>query len=562
MNVDLNKSWTGVSESPFQISRLGADGFFSLLLLVILLALLACFLDKAATEPLPLTVGQHQLFLDNFIVEKLAGVRRVMHQPEKRGALLRPDIPSDGDLVQVRSAPLWVPEEGLYKLYYLAYARDPKYTVGMALATSEDGIHWQKPILGAVEVHGSKENNWVVVDPALTWPNNAMEGIVYDPEDTHPERRYKALLGAENRKPVVSPDGIHWTRLGTEEIPSSDESQLVYDGNAGRYLAIVKTSNLYGRAFAVCSSTDFEHWTAPRSLFGADAEDQQMAPDVIRQHVNDPHMLGPLFVDPDPASGWKPPRGTTHLPTWRAEVYNVAIFPYEGTYLALPAMYYPTGTSLPVPNNTDGFDVIQLATSRDLAHWDRLGDRGEFIGPSGIEHGRVGVFDRVQLLPTNRPLLKDDELWFYYSGLKWRDPVYGLNTDGTPRDPGTLSQDERADLNEGWGAVCMAALRRDGFISLDADGEGDVLTRPVRLAGQNLFLNLSAREGRATVELLDMDGVPVGGFSAADAIPPIGDSVQLSASWRLHPDISGLSGRIVRLKIHLEHASLYSLWVE
>jgi hypothetical protein len=222
MDADFNKDWTGVPGNRFGFLRLGASELFCLILLGMLFALLACFLEEPSCQSIPLTTGQHELFLDNFIVEKLAGVQRTMHQPEKRGALLRPDIPSDGDLIQVRSAPLWVPEDGLYKLYYLAYARDAKYTVGMALATSEDGIHWQKPVLGEVEVHGSKQNNWITVDPSLAWPDNAMEGVVYDPRDPDPGRRYKALLGAVNRKPVVSPDGIHWTRLGTAEIPSSD----------------------------------------------------------------------------------------------------------------------------------------------------------------------------------------------------------------------------------------------------------------------------------------------------------------------------------------------------
>jgi hypothetical protein len=492
----------------------------------------------------------------------MAGLTRTMHRPQKRGAALKPDLPSDGSLIQIRSGPMWVPEDGEYKLLYLAYARDPKNVVGIALATSKDGIHWEKPVLGEMEVHGSTKNNWIAMAPDLTWPNNAIEGVVYDPNDLNPDRRFKALQGAVNLRPVVSRDCIHWTRLGTAEIVSGDESHLAHDRERGRFLAIVKTGNEYGRAFSISMSSDFEHWTPNRFLFGADAEDQRMAPEVIRRRIANPNMLGPLFVEPDPASGWKPPAGETHQPVWRAEVYNIGVFPYEGVYIGLPSLYYPTGTGLPERNNTDGFHVIQLVMSRDLQHWTRLGDRQAFIETSGIERGRVGVFDRTQILAANGPIVRDEELWFYYSGLKWRDAIYELNRDGTPRDPATLTTEERADWEDGWGAVCLAVLRRDGFISLDATGTGYLLTNPVKLAGERLILNLSAPKGQAAVEILNTDDSPIPGFSRADAVPVTGDGVRLPVSWTNGASIAGLSDKMARLRIHLTSAHLYAFYVE
>ena len=485
-----------------------------------------------------------------------------MHQPAKKGAVIRPDCPSDGTLIQIRSAPMWVPEDGEYKMLYLAYARDAKYIVGIALATSKDGLHWDKPVIGALEVHGSKDNNWIALDPDLTWPNNSIEGVLYDANETDPQRRFKALLGATNRKPIVSPDCIHWTPIGSAVIPSSDESQLMYDELTNRFMAVVKTGNEYGRAFSISFSEDFEHWTPNRFLFGADAKDQELSLDVIRRHVNDPNMLGPLFVDPDPATGWKPPDGEVHQPTWRAEVYNVAVFPYEGVYIGLPTMYHPTGTALPARNNTDGFDHIQLIMSRDLEHWKRLGERQPFIPPSGIENGRVGVYDRSQVLAANHPIVRDDELWFYYSGLKWRGYIYELNDDGSPRDPSTWSDEERADFEDGWGTVCLAVLRRDGFISLDAAGEGAVLTKPLKLSGKRLFLNLDATAGKARVEIVDTNGNALHGYTLDDALPVTGDGVRLGVAWKSSDRITALAGQTVRLRIHLSSAQLYAFYTE
>ena len=90
------------------------------------------------------------------------------------------------------------------------------------------------------------------------------------------------------------------------------------------------------------------------------------------------------------------------------------------------------------------------------------------------------------MFATN-PVEHGDELWFYYSALKWRDNPYRFNSDRTRRDPQTLSPSERADQAEGGGAVCLAVLRRDGFVSLDAGEQpGTVTTRPFRCAGTKL----------------------------------------------------------------------------
>ncbi len=356
------------------------------IVLALTVAVIAAGDIRAASDTAAVAIqpGQRQLFLDDLVIAEATGLARTLHRPEKRGAVIRPDIPTDGMLIQTRGEPVWSTEDNEFKIVYYAYGGGELGT-GMALATSKDGLHWTKPLLGLVTVQGNTNNNWVAIDPSVGPPNRAIDGVVYDPDDKDPNRRYKTLLGALNRRPAASPDCIHWTRVGTTEIPSSDESHFLYDRDRRQFYAIVKTSNEYGRAYAIASSSDFEHWTPNRPLFGADADDQKMAPDIIRRRINNPNMLGPFFVEPQPADGAK--TDATHQPVWRAEVYNIGVFPYEGLYIGLPSMYYPTGTCLPARNNTDGFHVIQLAMSRDLEQWVRLGERQPFIEPSGIEHG-------------------------------------------------------------------------------------------------------------------------------------------------------------------------------
>lgn len=507
----------------------------------------------AADEPISIEPGRRQLFLDDFVVEKMDGVKRTMHQPEKRGAVFRPYFPNGG-AIQTRSAPMWIPDEKRFKLVYKAFPADaPAYT---AIAVSSDGLHWERPALP-----GQSDNRIVV--PTLPGLHDKFYNVVHDPDDPDASRRYKGLQGATGRVAVVSPDCMNWRLIESAKLKSSDESNLTYDRENNRFFALLKTGNKYGRAYNISFSEDFVHWSKPQFCFGADAKDQERALQVIRERLTHPGLARPMFIDPDPATGWRKPE-YHRIPTWRAECYNIGVFPYEGVYIGLPMIYFPCGIRQPERNNADGFHLIQLAMSRDLVNWKRLGDRRAFIGPSRIDDGLVGVFDRMQLAPFNRPVEREDELWFYYVGFKWRVPIYDRYTDGSPRDPETLTPEQMADLKDGTSAVCLAVLRRDGFISVDAgDEEGTVLTKPLKLAGSRLMLNLDAAEGgRIEVDILDQAGQPIPAYSGDDAIAVTGNDVRTAVSWRDQSELTSLEGNVVRLRFRLKDASLYAFWTE
>ncbi len=516
---------------------------------------------NAPTEPrsdlIEVPIGQRQLFLDDFCVAKKERVQATMHSPEKRGAVIRPDVLADGSRIQTYgTVPLWSPEERVFKMVYMAFPMENHDQIGAALAISEDGIHWKKPDLGqGVTVRGSTSNNRIFVDRDLRWGDNALWNVIRDEHDSDPSRRYKGLLGAEGRIPVVSSDCIHWTKLTGPKIPSHDTSTLTYDEPRRRYLAVLKTFNESGRAAALSISEDFQQWSTPRLCFSTDKIDQKMAHKVVGERIHNKRFTIPLFVDPEPGPNFKPPAG--HIPTWRAECYAFSIFPYEGLYIGLPMIYYPTGQELPTRNNTDGFHNIQLAMSRDLTEWKRLGERGTFIGPSPIDAGLIGVFDRQELIPPSRPVLMGDELWFYYTGFKTRIPPFSRNTDGSPRDPATLTADERADLADGWSAICLAVLRRDGFVSLNAgETPGTLLTKPFAARGTKLLINTDASEGHCKVEVLDAQRKIL-----AISEPVVGDQLRAGVSWK-SGNLTDLKGKVVCLRFTMRKAQLYSFWLD
>ena len=63
--------------------------------------------------------NEKQLFLDEYLVERITGARQVLHLPEKAGP--RPIVPSDRPWEgnsQVMRTVLQDPQDGLYKMWY------------------------------------------------------------------------------------------------------------------------------------------------------------------------------------------------------------------------------------------------------------------------------------------------------------------------------------------------------------------------------------------------------------------------------------------------------------
>ena len=132
------------------------------------------------------------MFLDDYAVAKMENLQSTMHSPTKKGAVVEPDRPWEKWL-QTRCSPAWDPERKVYKFWVIAGA--PKgESSGTAYVESEDGLHWTKPSLRQREYDGSKENNFVTLDPKLPWGPNYIEAVLRDPNDPDPSRRYKALM--------------------------------------------------------------------------------------------------------------------------------------------------------------------------------------------------------------------------------------------------------------------------------------------------------------------------------------------------------------------------------
>ena len=492
--------------------------------------------------------GNKYLFIDDHDIEAIDNLERRLHQPQKfpNNVVIRPEYRWENVGIQVRTTPVWLPDENIFKMIYNTEAegQDPVVTLDVTgaprgmesyacYATSVDGVNWEKPFLGRYDY------------PALTWrgtpigkENNIipgardiLQGPIYDPHDPDPRRRLKGLRYEDGKlRPVVSADFLQWEALAVPPLPSNDESHLTYDADERLFIASVKRNGPYGRSWYLITSPDFEHWQEHGLIFHADQVDQKNGYARLRRFFEDPAYLKPIINRPE---------------EWRTDVYNFPIFPYEGLYLATPVMHHWAGKHTPLYENVDSRKSVELAASRDLRNWLRVADRAPFLELSPVGDG--SAYDLAQTLITNTPVVRNNELCFYYDAFRYRHMSIA---------------DTLARMYLDSSALCMARLRMDGFVSLQGGREwGSVTTQPIKVASERLHINCDSWHGRVLVEVTDAtSGQAIPGYTRAESQPAIIDSIDETVRWKAKNDLAELRGKTVRLRFHLWNAELYAFW--
>lgn len=104
-------------------------------------------------------------------------------------------------------------------------------------------------------------------------------------------------------------------------------------------------------------------------------------------------------------------------------------------------------------------------------------------------------------------------------------------------------------------------LRTDGFASVHAGADpGEMVTHPLRFAGEQLVVNLSTSAGGSMrVEVQDESGKPIPGFSLKECKPLVGDSIEMAVRWGKSAGLAKLAGTPVRLRFVLQEADLFAM---
>lgn len=498
----------------------------------LLFATTVCLLSSSLLAAEPIDIGsRRELFVDDLLIDKLSGeVELRLHHPTPREIAIVHDAPWEGS----GSGYHTVFKDGdIYRLYHRGLHLDVtqgklnsgKHPPFYCYAESKDGIQWTKPELGIVEFQGSKQNN-IILEGRGT--HNFAPFKDANPKCSR-EAQYKALGGLMNEGGLFafqSPDGIHWSLMSDKPVITKgafDSQNLAFwDATIKKYRCYFRVFSggvttqaewkpAGARAIRTGTSSDFLNWGEEADLTYVDSPEEQLYTNQIAPYYRAPHILigtPTRYIE----RGWSDSMRALPDPENR-ELRSSAHLRY--------------GTAL-----TEGL----LMASRDGVSFKRWNEA--FLRP-GI--GRPGTWQYGQ----------------HY--IAWNVVETASSLPGAPNE---LSLYATEDHWHGQGGKLRRyTLRLDGFVSINASSKGgEFLSRPITFNGSKLTMNFAtSAAGGVRVEIQDIDGKPMEGFSLADCPEQFGDSVEHTVTWANGTDVSLLSGKAVRLRFVLSDADLYSL---
>ena len=463
---------------------------------------------------IPIDVGR-QLFVDDFLIEETSMTRSWHHATyHPRNPILRPDTAWEqrDDANERQKRPLnpaamvfsdgvfFDPRDRVFKMWYMG-----GYGMFTCLATSTDGVSWQRPQFDVEP--GTNIVSKAVRDSSTVW---------LDLHETDPARRYKMSVWYDHALVLsVSPDGVHWTEIGTTGR-TGDRSTFFHNPFRNVWVYSLRANQFE----SAVSGRYRKYWESP--VFST----------------------APTWAPQDPTAWVKADSRDFARPdvTTRPELYNLDCVAYESLLLGLFSVWRgETGIREKTNEITVGF-------SRDGFHWDR-GDRATFIGVSD----EPGSWNWANIQSAGGCcVIVGDTLHFYVSGRQGRP--------GT-EEPGVCS-------------TGLATLRRDGFASMDWLPDqarvirqfptprtgGSLTTRPIRFTGQHLFVNADLTGGELRIEVLDRSGRTIAPFTREACSPVTGNGTRLPVSWSKGA-IGELAGQEVRLRFSLSRGRVYAFWI-
>lgn len=148
-------------------------------------------------------------------------------------------------------------------MWYLGQGPDERWHQRVCIAKSTDGYTWEKPDLGLVEYHGTKNNNLVSFGDDF---HVAACVVFCEPDDPDPNRRFK--MAFESRKlhgqigVAYSKDGLTWSESPNNPVAGWFEMAGGTKLDGCYYLAGQGGKHAVGlRQIATFASYDFEYWT-------------------------------------------------------------------------------------------------------------------------------------------------------------------------------------------------------------------------------------------------------------------------------------------------------------
>ena len=404
-------------------------------------------------------------------------------------------------------------------MWYQSYGRGTYINL---YAESQDSVTWTKPTLGRFMDHGGGVKNNIFLNRQAL--RAADQGPLRVNQDHNPSVLYTPHLGKGRQYTLLSydyarsgygaydgyylafsEDGLHWTD-GPEEpaVPGhADVGWFTYDEQDGVFRAIVKNFlNIRGwprRSVFWTESEDGYDWALPRLAVLQDLQDDEWA------EGNDEHYT---------------------------QFYGMPIFRYGTVLLGFLQDYRCTDGA----TSGDGPIDVQLVSSRDGRHWNRVGDRSPILA-----RGPEGAWDWGMVVTGNSVVQDGDVVRVYYCGSN------ALHAGGT------------LDGQPGSNSIGMATWPRDRLVGLQAGAsEGEAVVALHGLSG-DLHVNANAADGSLVAEVV-VDGQVAPGLDAASCLPMTEDALDHVFRWQAGASPASVGGGPVDVRITLTNAEVFSLW--
>jgi hypothetical protein len=455
-----------------------------------------------ADEPASNIGSRLQLFLDTSLIESLDGVRLQMHPPDRREVVFRFDAPWEGP----QSAYVSVLKDG--KRFRMYYRGGGDQTVEhVCLAASDDGVNWVRPELGLYEFRKSRKNNVVYKPKEKSYreAHNFAPFIDANPA-AKPEQRYKAVglgriydaqgNGFRTLNALVSPDGIRWTKLRDEPVMT--------DGSFDSLNTVFWDTRLRKYVCYLRAGRDGKR--------------------AIRRCTSDDFL------------NWSEPEWIECGDGAPLEQFYtngiVQYFREPGVYVGLPMRFVPERKTVGADGrNVDGLSDAVLISSQDGLNFDR-------------------TFMEAYIRPGRHPMN-----WGSAHGNN--TPAWGI----LPTAEGELSIYWAEHYGGGNPRLVRGVVRTDGFASANAGyAPGRLVTRRLVFRGSRLVLNYATSAvGSVRVEVQNGAGKPLPGFTLDECDEVYGDELERTVKWKGRADLNKLAGQVVRLRVDMRDADIYSL---
>ena len=506
--------------------------------LLVLLSSVASAESKKARD-----IGsRRELFVDDYLVQKMTRVSFRMHHPQPRELVWKDTNSVNGKWWGGANRSVSVFRDGsIYRMYYRDYARVSNEWIikggfgdrdtSCCYAESKDGIHWKRVPIGRYKTKDLKVNNIIFAGTGAT---NFAVFKDSNPQCS-PDARYKAVgrvmfqRGADPDPPkrdktgydwlpsigmlaFKSPDGLNWKVMRTKRIIKKGEfdshNVAFWDEARQTYRSFFRNWMPDGtkvRSVSTLTSKDFLNWGGP------------------------PRWL-------------KYRRATTGLATRKAKpthLYDNNIMPYyRAPHIIMGFPMRLIGGRVRVKDNPlkkeNAINDTGFMTSRDGLHFRRW--REGFMRP-GPHSGRW---------------------WNENNCIAWGLIETKSHIQGAPNELSFFANEYYSDPKRS--NLRRYTLRLDGFVSLHAGEKGEVLTKPIVFRGKELTMNFATSGiGSVRAELQNANGKPLPGFALKDSRTIYGDAINEVVTWKGKSDLSKFAGRPIRIRFVMEDADIWSI---